>query len=78
MARYVRTSVMINKEASLAKIVGPMSLSKNTDVSTQSSLGPHWCGRSSFHTDEDPGLGKTSVFLDNDIGPTDLASEVYS
>ena len=48
---HIYIHIMTDRETPLAKIVGQMLLSKNTDVSTQS-----WVFI--VYTDEDPGLGR--------------------
>ena len=42
-AAWLGTGIMIDRETPLAKIVGQMSLTKSTDVSTQSWVFDHQC-----------------------------------
>ena len=52
------SGIMTDRETPLADIVGQMSLSKNTDVLTQS-----WVFISVNESDEDPGLGRNACLF---------------
>ena len=70
---WLGTGIMIDRETPLAEIVGQMSLSRSTDVSTQSWVFISVKNMSLTLTQD---WVETSVLLDNDICPAISASGV--